>query len=460
MRDDQAPRARKNPIAQINWAIIDQGLSSGTNFALALVVVRSVTATTFGAFSILVILYVLAIGATRAVITEPMMIRSSGSPDDRERVRRACVGAAFGIGGALGVCCLIGAVLVRGQLGPSLVILGLTFPMLLVQEAGRGLCFAAQNPKQAALNDGCWALLQVGSVSVVLAIDNPPLWYYSAAWLVSGAVAGAMMLWQLHVGVSARATWPWLKSTRVLGVPLFWNFALTSGPQYFVFAITPLVASLRELGLARAAFVPFGVLGILLQSAPLVLLPASSRRATTDVFRLSNIATVLLGGTAIVWGALVLSIPDSFGSRLLGEDWGLTGSTHVAFAFMVLAQAITVGPAVALRALKRPRTLVKVRLVALPMVLVLGVVLTARYGAPGAASAVLAGETVTAVGATLAVASMQRTARATRLQLAEATASIGVPPHDPSTVVGASATLPIMTPGRPCMLDRSTRRQP
>jgi O-antigen/teichoic acid export membrane protein len=116
------------------------------------------------------------------------------------------------------------------------------------------------------------------------------------------------------------------------------------------------------------------------------------------VKRLAKRATIVLGAAGACWSVAVLSIPRSVGVRLLGPDWSATRPSQVAFAFLVVAQAVAIGPAVALRALERPRVLVGVRLVAMPVVLVLGVVLTTHLGAVGTASAVLSGEAITAVG--------------------------------------------------------------
>jgi hypothetical protein len=401
-------RVQRGIASQLNWAVIDQGLSSGTNFVLALIVVRSVSARAYGAFSIVVIVYVLAVGAIRAVVTEPLMIWKHASYEDRRDAERRSIGAAFGIGCAVGVMCLLGAAVAGESLGAALAVLAVTFPLLLVQDAGRGLFFARQEPKWAALNDAIWSLLQLVLVAAVVAMANPPLWCYAAAWLGSGAIAGVVILRQARVWPSVAAAIPWLRSTRRLGTPLFWNFALTSGPHYLVFAIAPLFSSLTELGLVRTAFIPFGVFGIVLQSAPFVLLPAAAQRAAADVKRLSNRASVLLGGAALCWCALVLAMPRSAGIRMLGDGWSATRSSQVAFALMVLAQASAIGPAVALRVLERPGALVRIRLVALPVVLVLGIVLAARYGAVGTASAVMCGEVITAVGVTCAVARIER----------------------------------------------------
>ena len=44
-----------------HWGLLDQALSSGTNFAVAFVVVRRVDAAEFGAFSLVSVLYVIAV---------------------------------------------------------------------------------------------------------------------------------------------------------------------------------------------------------------------------------------------------------------------------------------------------------------------------------------------------------------------------------------------------------------
>ena len=407
VREESAPTrtARSVLLRQANWALADQALSSGTNFALALIVVRSVTAREYGVFSILVIISIVAIGGTRALLSEPVLLRAHELTDVHitRDTRRESVSAALVVGVALGALCLVAGITVGNELRAPLTVLGCTFPLLLVQDVGRVLFFASRTPRNAALNDGLWAILQLGAIAAILNSDNHAVWRFALAWLGAGAVCGLVALLQLRVLPSFRLGVGHVGRTFTWNLPLFWNFALTSGPQYAVFAIAPLVSSFRELGLARAAFVPFGALGIILQSTSLVLFPTLAGLGLGPAKRVAARASGLLGSLTVAMGAIVLAIPEPLGVKLVGEDWSATRPAQLAFWALLLAQALGIGPTSALRSLGRANQLVKVRLISLGPVLALGIALSWWLGAPGTVAAIAVGEAMTTIGSTKAL---------------------------------------------------------
>jgi hypothetical protein len=382
----------RRALAQLNWAFIDQAVSSGTNFVLALLVVRSVSADAFGEFSIVVLLYILAIGAGRALVAEPVMIAADRYRSDPRPTDRAALDLALTVGAALAVVMFAAAAVIGGSLGKALVVLGVCFPLLLVQDGARGLFLARLQPKRAAVNDITWAMLQFAALGVVLRDDSPAVWLCAAAWLGSGAAAGLVALWQLRVAPSGRLAVAHLRANRRSSGPFLLNYALTSCPQYAVFAIAPLVSSMRELGLARAAFVPFGALGIVLQSAALVLMPVAAGLALGELRAIARRASAVLSVLAVVCAVAVLCVPDQLGERLVGEEWDATRPAQVAYAALLFAQAVGIGPTVVLRVLGRTSSIVRIRLLALPVVLGLGLALPPAFGAPGTVAAVAAGE--------------------------------------------------------------------
>jgi hypothetical protein len=157
--------------------------------------------------------------------------------------------------------------------------------------------------------------------------------------------------------------------------------------------LTPIVASLYELGLARSAYLPYGFFGVVFQSAGLVLLPAASRRSSAHLARLAAWSSAGLGALALVWSiVLAVAVPTQLGVTLFGESWNDTSAIRLIFAAALVAQAIGVGPLVALRALEAPKLLVYVRLVTATLMLSVGVILAARYGAAGLAVGILIGD--------------------------------------------------------------------
>jgi len=380
-------------VALGNWAMIDQVLSSGTNFLLALLVVRSVPTADFGAFSVVVVVYILAIGGNRALTTEPLAIRFGRAPVPILERAPAYLGLALGVGSALGGSCLLAAAVSSGTLRTVLVVLGVTFPLLLIQDAGRVTFFAMGQPRRAAANDALWALIELPLVALVVAEPHPSTWHYVAAWLVPGAIAGLFALRQLRVLPSPGSARAWFADNRRLAVPLVWNYALTAAPPYLLFGLTAVVASLYELGLARLAYLPYGIFGLVFQSAWLVLVPAASRRSRRDIARLASWSSACLGAVALAWALVVtVGLPAGLGGELFGTGWSQTNAARSVFGVALVAQAIGVGPQVALRALEAPKSLVHVRFVTAPLVLGGGLVLAARMGAVGVALGVLVGD--------------------------------------------------------------------
>jgi hypothetical protein len=375
------------------WAIIDQALASGSNFLLAILVVRSVSLADFGAFSIAVLIYVLSVGVCRALTTEPLAIRFGRAVNPIMAQAPRCLGLALCFGTLVGTACVVAALSTGGTLRSVLLVLGVTFPLLIVQDAGRVACFALGRPRSAAANDAVWALVELPLVAVVMVQPDAETWHYVAAWLVPGAIAGVFMLVQLRVLPSLRGVGAWFADTRKLAIPLVWNYGLTAAPAYLLFALMPIVASLYELGMARSAYLPYGFFGVVFQSAWLVLLPAASRRSSAHLARLAAWSSAGLGALALVWSIVVaVAVPAQLGVTLFGESWNDTSAIRLIFAAAVVAQMIGVGPLVALQALEVPKLLVYVRLVTAPLMLAVGVILSARYGAGGLAVAILIGD--------------------------------------------------------------------
>jgi hypothetical protein len=387
-------------VAHVNWGIIDQGVLSLTSFALALLVVRSVPAADFGSFSLVVVLYVLTLGVVRAVNTEALTIRFGGDATAVRRVAPQSLGLAAAAGLTLAAATVAIAVSVGGTLGSVLAVLAATYPFLLMQDTARFIAFAMSRPRLAALNDVAWAM---GSALVIagllfLPTSEPSLWHYVAAWLVPGGLVGVLATWRLRMWPNLLAAGAWLRGNRHLNLPLVVVYVLTAAPPYLLFALAPLVTGLAELGHARAGFIPFGVFGVVLQTALILLLPFAAQKPVDGVWRIAKVSSLGLSAVAALWSLLVVVLtPDALGTFLMGPEWTATRDIQVMFAFAVVAQALAVGPQIALRALEQPGRLVGVRIVTAPLILGGGLFLAAHGGGVGLTAATLVGDVSTAI---------------------------------------------------------------
>ncbi len=141
-----APSAKHGPIQavrRLGWGVLDQGISSLSNFALGLFVARSFGASNFGAFTLAYITYTFVINAARGLATDPLLVRYSGDVSRRwRRATSAATGTALLVGAAAGVICFLVGLLLPDPLGPVFMALGVGLPALTLQDSFRFAFFA------------------------------------------------------------------------------------------------------------------------------------------------------------------------------------------------------------------------------------------------------------------------------------------------------------------------------
>ena len=139
---------------RLGWGVADQAVSSVTNVAMVLYVAHSVGAAQFGAFSLAYVTYSFVLNASRGLTSDPLMVRFSGA--DLPTWRRAvanCSGTAAAVGLVAGACVLAVAALLSGTVRFAFLGLGLTLPVLMLQDSWRFSFFAIGRGGQAFLND-------------------------------------------------------------------------------------------------------------------------------------------------------------------------------------------------------------------------------------------------------------------------------------------------------------------
>ena len=72
----------------MQWGVVDQAVSSITNFAICIAVARQAPPAEFGAFSLALTLYVTLLWASRSLTTEPFVVRFTAAPPGDQRAAR------------------------------------------------------------------------------------------------------------------------------------------------------------------------------------------------------------------------------------------------------------------------------------------------------------------------------------------------------------------------------------
>lgn len=393
---------------QGHWVVISQGLNTGTNFLLSILVARAVDAAEFGVFAVTMVLYMLGLGILRASGNDVLSILHARNVGDLPMRAPAVVSYAWGLGVVLGLPCLGVGLLAGGSIVPY-VVLAASFPLLLVQDALRGLAFAQGRPRSAALNDLLWAVVQVGLVIALATSHLPAMTTAVVAWAAGGVVAAVVALVRLGVLPIRQSPHRWFVTNREVAAPLLVSHVLTYLPANLTFLLMPAVTEVAELGTLRAAYLFFGPLGILILCLRSVVLPDAARITSPHLVRRLVIrVTCALCVVAAAWGTVIVLLPDGIGMWILGKNWDGTFFPRLFLAISLVAEAVMVGAVAALGTFRLMSRVVRVQIVAAPLILALVLLLARTHGASGAAAGFACGYWVSAVFAWLQVPSRRQ----------------------------------------------------
>src|SRR5579884_1791349 len=124
---------------------IDQVISGASNVLMAVLAARILGVAAFGLFGIVFLVYTLAVGVSRSLVSEPLLVH----PLEAEERPGEVIGSGLLISVCLGVIVLLAGFVVvpsNGSLGYALVVLGGCLPLLVLQDLGRYQAFAIQRP--------------------------------------------------------------------------------------------------------------------------------------------------------------------------------------------------------------------------------------------------------------------------------------------------------------------------
>jgi len=387
-----SPRAGASRLA---WTVGDQVLSSGTNFALGIVIARMVSLREFGVFTLVYATYQIALGIARALVSEPLVVRFS--LDDLMHKKdpvKSATGASLLIGAVLGAMIVVVSLLFRGDTRFAFVVLGVGLPTLLLQDSWRFVFFAAGLPRRATINDAIWTVAQFALILTVTASGRPRMPVILAAWCAAGVIAAVAGVVQARALPSFRQGFAWVSSTRDLSSRFVTEFTIGNGTSQVLFWLVSLTAGILAAAALRAAQLLLGPPRVVVQAAYSAIVPEGVRlrRSRPGEFPIAVLilATVLAGGTAL-WGALFMVLPWSVGHALLGASWKAARPlipllTVAATAFGAQTAAIA-----ALRVLAAANRSLRARAITSPVSLAVAVLGGAVDGARGAAIGVAAG---------------------------------------------------------------------
>lgn len=385
-------------VRRAGWGLADQAFSSLTNFAVGILVARTVTPADFGVFSLAFAGYGLALNVSRALTTQPLMVRHSGPAT---LAWRAAVAAASGtallVGIGTGVVALVVAALTGGPVRDAFLVLGLLLPGLLLQDSWRFSFFSAGKGGHACANDFAWAAVQLPAMALITTSGNSSLVLGMIAWGGAAGIAAVIGLVQARVLPDPRQAAGWWRTHRDLSTRYIVDVVTgIGGAQVSLYAVTA-IAGLAAVGTLRAGELLLGPLNVLFQGVQLAALPEGVRllrESTAALRRLSVLLSSVVASAALVWGLFIWLLPRDIGVALLGASWDPAHSVVLLLAVGLAASATQMGASVGLRALAAARRSMNTNLAVTALGISSESLGAAVKGAQGAAAAYAAGSAV------------------------------------------------------------------
>jgi O-antigen/teichoic acid export membrane protein len=379
---------KKSPRRQLSLITVDQAIAGGSNVLIAVLAARLLDAASFGLFGIVFLLYVMAQGVSRALVCDPLLVH----PVEAEERKREVIGTSGLLGLALGFgVILIGLamLLVDDRLGAALIVLGGFLPLLVLQDLGRYLAFAAQRPTAALTLDVTWLVLLVGAVVPLFVTDTESLAWFIAAWAGSGAVAGLLLFVQ-HRGLGVRLGLDWLRYTWGFSWRYLISYMATQGGALAGSSAVGAIAGARALG---------GVQGAILLVRPfmtfqIAVIAASIGHVTRSLGAEGAIRRHVAGTTVITTAAaaanlaVMLVLPDSAGEAVLGDSWEVAEPLLLATGVQIVFLGLMTGARAGLLGMRAIRQVMRIDVMTTALVLIASIVGAVINGALGALWAV------------------------------------------------------------------------
>lgn len=359
---------------RLSVGVVDQLLSSGSNFLALLLGARYLGVTGFGNFSLAMLSFTLTLGIARALCSEAMLVRPGGEPaEHRERIRQA-TGAVVWVGLVAGAAFAATAIASSGSLAECFAVLAVAIPGLLVQDTLRYASFSRSQPRAALESDLIWFVGQAAILVALISRGTPTAPEMLLAFVIPGVIAGLVQAAREQVFPAVRSGVAWVLANRDLSVRYALDFLSGQGAAQLSAYVLAIVGGVAAVGSIRGGQTLFGPVNIFLTGAYIVLVPEGrhaarrSKRSLTTVCVGASAAFALFAAAML---GLFLLLSPSQGRMILGSTWPGARSVIVPVGIAAIAGGILAGAQAGLRSLAAARTILRIRLVTIPTTLAL-----------------------------------------------------------------------------------------
>lgn len=394
--------------------LADQAASSLGNFVAGGFAAHFLTSPSFGLFSILSVVYIVALGLFRSALCEVVVVASNSRTELEESGSvDAAVDGTLIVSGALCLLVLATSLLVGANtLGYILPALGLV--SMLVQDALRIAAIAKGAAHVAFLSDVAWLCLMPLAMLLAAFLDPTVSTFFSAwafASLPSVVYSSIVLRWRPCVKsfisfVSSNGTLVWSCFVdwllrQGMSQSLMYGFALLSGPL--------------AVGSIRACQLLLGPLNVVFTGVQLSVLPSAARTWTVSPDRTAKSLRRMSAGlavSAVGMAGILTVLPSSLLRIAVGQQVATALEYLLPMSCTLAASGLMSAGSIGLRVARSSRSLVIARISTCL------VVATASVGSYFRFETVIAAQWGVAFGSILSVSiwefQLQRSVRSTQ----------------------------------------------
>ncbi len=381
--------------------VVDQGASSISNFALALVVAHYSDAHVLGVFAVLTTTYIVSQVLVRSMTSDCLLTRHETDDGVMGRYERAgflsAIICAVAISGAL----LLVSLAMSPEFRLMFVIFAVSFPLMACQDFARYIGISRYNPLYAVWLDTAWLMSFVVAYVVLRHAGLLSLPWLFGAWTATGAAVGLFALWN-HLSLRRpRAQLAfWYESERAVGFRFAGQTLLVTSWTYLVVYLMVLLFSVAVIGqfkLAQLAFGPVAVMGTGILTAMIALAAKAFHADKRKAMRFVLLGGLVTAAITLLWLVVIYAVPVATMSKLLGPTWPqarrLVPLVGLSFALSYLPGAAASG----LRSIRAARENLRLALYMVPVLLFSCMTGAVIWGVQGAAGGLCAGFVVYAI---------------------------------------------------------------
>lgn len=387
--------------SRAGWSLLDQSVSSGSNFLLLFLVIHVSSTVEVGAFGLAYTSFFLTSAAVRGLAMEPLLVRFASSHGEVwMNAAESATGLALSLAVLVSIPTLVVSIVLGGTMGTAFTALALMLPGLLLQDAWRLAFFSIGRAKAACSNDLVYLVVQLGAVVVLAGAGRLTMANLIFAWGGAAYAACLFGLCQSRLLPLPQRSLSWLREHKDIGPAFSADYIANRGAEQIALVAIGAISGLSGLGVITAARTFFAPLTTIQSGVNSFAIPELARLHTSGRLPLLRRATVSFGTTMavlmILGGAVIALLPNSIGTALFHASWLPARDVLVPMTAFSAVNALGYGLWVGLRARQMAKPTLYARAVA--GLLTIGTTSLGAYlsGASGAIWGMTAGAAIVA----------------------------------------------------------------